>query len=98
MDPVTILGAASSAIGIASFGLQLVQVLTKYANEASSAAQNLQATLANIRAASDCIEQINFFLKEESDRVVKQRQKATLLSIGGIRKIQQTTDECLKIF
>ncbi|KAF7855398.1 hypothetical protein EAF04_010141 [Stromatinia cepivora] len=98
MDPVTILGAASSAIGIASFGLQLVQVLTKYADEAGSAAQNLQATLTNIRAASDCIEQINLFLKEESDRVVKQRQKATLLSIGGIRKIQQTTDECLKIF
>ncbi|ESZ96445.1 hypothetical protein SBOR_3177 [Sclerotinia borealis F-4128] len=98
MDPIKILGAASSAVGIASFGIQLIQVLTKYANDASSAAQNLRATLTNIRAASNSIEQINIFLKEESERVVKQRQKATLLSIEGIRKFQQTTDDCLKIF
>lgn len=98
MDPITILGAASSAIGIASFGLQLAQVLTKYANETSSAAQNLEATVTNIRAASDSIEQINVFLKEESDRVVKHKQKPALLSTTGIRKIQATTDDCLKIF
>ncbi|KAA8571408.1 hypothetical protein EYC84_001411 [Monilinia fructicola] len=98
MDPITILGAASSAIGIATFGIQLVKVLTKYADEASSAARNLQAALTNIRVASDSIEQINIFLEEERDRVVKYREKATLLSTEGIRKIQHTTDDCLKIF
>ncbi|EDN95023.1 predicted protein [Sclerotinia sclerotiorum 1980 UF-70] len=96
MDPVTILGAASSAIGIASFGLQLVQVLTKYTTDAGAAAQNLNAALTNIRAASISIEHINHFLKEESERS-KLRQRATL-NTAGIRQIQYITDECLKVF
>ncbi|KAF5868478.1 uncharacterized protein Bfra_012389 [Botrytis fragariae] len=96
MDPITILGAASSAIGIASFGLQLVQILTKYATDAGAAAQNLNATLTNIRAASVSFEYVNQFLKQESERL-KLGQKATL-SARGIRHIQGVTDDCLKVF
>ncbi|CAD6445355.1 8d9e666d-9df1-43bb-829c-d106b19e468d [Sclerotinia trifoliorum] len=96
MDPVTILGAASSAVGIASFGLQLVQVLTKYATDAGAAAQNLKAALTNIRVASIPIEHINHFLEEESERS-KLRQKATL-NTAGIRQIQYIIDGCLKVF
>ncbi|TGO63861.1 hypothetical protein BCON_0010g00260 [Botryotinia convoluta] len=96
MDPITILGAASSAIGIASFGLQLVQILTKYATDAGAAAQNLKATLTNIRAASVSFEYVNNFLKQESERL-KLGQKATL-NARGIRQIQGITDDCLKVF
>ncbi|KAM0180544.1 hypothetical protein ACHAPF_002251 [Botrytis cinerea] len=96
MDPITILGAASSAIGIASFGLQLVQILTKYATDAGAAAQNLKATLTNIRAASVSFEYVNHFLKQESERL-KLGQKATL-NARGIRQIQGITDDCLKVF
>ncbi|TEY46858.1 hypothetical protein BOTCAL_0312g00150 [Botryotinia calthae] len=96
MDPITILGAASSAIGIASFGLQLVQILTKYATDAGAAAQNLKATLTNIRAASVSFEYVNHFLKQESERL-KLGQQATL-NARGIRQIQGITDDCLKIF
>ncbi|KAF7932847.1 uncharacterized protein EAE98_004146 [Botrytis deweyae] len=96
MDPVTILGAASSAIGIASFGVQLVQILTKYVTDAGAAAQNLKATLRNIDAASASFEFVNHFLKQETERL-KLGQKATL-NARGIRQIQSITDDCLKVF
>ncbi|KAF7896519.1 hypothetical protein EAF00_006533 [Botryotinia globosa] len=96
MDPITILGAASSAIGIASFGVQLVQILTKYATDAGAAAQNLKATLRNIDAASMSFEYVNHFLKQETEHS-KLGQKATL-NARGIRHIQGITDDCLKVF
>ncbi|THV52695.1 hypothetical protein BGAL_0071g00030 [Botrytis galanthina] len=96
MDPITILGAASSAIGIASFGIQLVQILTKYATDAGAATQNLKATLRNIDAASVSFEYVNHFLKQETERL-KLGQKATL-NARGIRQIQGITDDCLKVF
>ncbi|TGO67675.1 hypothetical protein BOTNAR_0037g00110 [Botryotinia narcissicola] len=96
MDPITILGAASSAIGIASFGVRLVQILKKYATDAGAAAQNLKATLRNIDAASVSFEYVNHFLEQETERL-KLGQKVTL-NARGIRHIQGITDDCLKIF
>ncbi|KAM0156482.1 hypothetical protein ACHAPG_005292 [Botrytis cinerea] len=97
MDPITILGAASSAVGIASFGIQLAQVLSKFISDVRSAAHALQAILESIKSASATMKHINEFLEKEC-RNMKKGNKATLFSSEAITDIQMTTDQCLKIF
>lgn len=97
MDPITILGAASSAVGIASFGIQLAQVLSKFISDVGSAGQTLHAILESIKSASATMKHINGFLEEEG-RNLKKGNKPALFSSEAITDIQTTTDQCLKIF
>ncbi|TEY73046.1 hypothetical protein BOTCAL_0084g00250 [Botryotinia calthae] len=97
MDPITILGAASSAVGIASFGIQLAQVLSKFISDVRSAAHALQAILESIKSVSATMKHINEFLEKEF-RNMKKGNKASLFSSEAITDIQMTTDQRLKIF
>jgi hypothetical protein len=97
MDPITILGAAGSAIGIAGFGIQLAQVLSQYVSEVNSAAPALQAVLENIESASHAMTQIHGFLEIEYANVGRGRN-ADLFSPDAINNIQTTTDKCLVVF
>jgi hypothetical protein len=97
MDPITILGAAGSAIGIAGFGIQLAQVLSHYVSEVHSAAGTLRAILENIESASHSMKQIHGFLEIEYANVGKGRN-ANLFTPEAIEDIQATTDKCLLVF
>lgn len=91
------MGVASSAIGIAGFGLQLTQVLNQYFSDVGSASQKFHATLQHIKAANRAIRQIHELLEQERTNV-ERGHKAILFSAQAIVDIRTTNDECLKLF
>lgn len=97
MDPITVLGAAGSVVGIAGFGLQLAQFLDRFISEYSSADQSYHDILDSIDATSEALEQVGRFLEDEKINVEK-GGKLKLFSIEALIKIEKTAGKCLKIF
>jgi len=97
MDPITILGAAGSVIGIASFGLQLAKFLNGFIGEYSSANQSYYEILDGIYATSDALEQVRGFLEDEKKNFDSEG-KLKLFSIEALATIETTANKCLKIF
>jgi hypothetical protein len=97
MDPLSAIGAASSVIGVASFGVQLSQVLYQFTSQAISAKQSLQTILSGIHATTCALNQVHGTLAEECDNL-KQKGRAILFSAKAIDDVKGTADKCLLIF
>lgn len=97
MDPVTILGAVGSVVGIASFGLQLAKFLDEFIDDFSSADENLSAIFYGVDATNNALIQIEGLLREERKNIVE-RGKPMLFSEKALDDVQETADQCLKIF
>jgi hypothetical protein len=97
MDPVTILGAVGSVVGIAAFGLQLAQFLDNFIDNYHFADNALNAILHSVRSTSKALNQVEELLtKEKKNRATQ--GKAVLFSAKAISDVQSMADECLKIF
>lgn len=97
MDPVTILGAVGSVVGIAGFGLQLAQFLDTFIEGYASAPESLEAILETLYSTSEALEQVQEFLKREKKNV-EQGGQPELFSAKALAQIRKTSDKCLKIF
>lgn len=97
MDPISILGAAGSVVGVAAFGLQLAQVLDKFIEGYATANESLEAILDGIYSTRDALEHVQGFLEQE-DRNVKNGRPLQLFSTKALTDISNTSDKCLKIF
>lgn len=91
------LGAAGSVVGIASFGLQLCQVLYQFTSEARNANESLVAVLNGIHATTCALDQVHGFLEEEVEHLKTTRQ-AAFFTPKSIQAVKRTADECLIIF
>lgn len=97
MDPVSVLGAASSVVGIAAFGIQLAQVLNQFVTSTRDANQSLHDVLHSINATSLAMEQVRSLLDEDR-KAVKKHQKATLFNSKALANIKGLADQCLVLF
>lgn len=97
MDPVTILGAVGSVVGIASFGLQLAKFLDEFLDEFQSADENLNAIFNGVVATNNALSQVEGLLREERKNIVE-RGKPILFSEKALNDVQDNADQCLQIF
>lgn len=97
MDPVTVLGAVGSVVGIAGFGLQLAQFLDSFIEQYAAARYSLGATLEALYSTSGALEQVQEFLQREHRNVAGGGQPE-LFSKGALVQVRKTSDLCLKIF
>jgi hypothetical protein len=97
MDPLSAIGVASSVVGVASFGLQLSQVLYQFTSQALSARQSLQDILSGIHATTCALDQVQGILAEECENL-KEKGRAVFFSAKAIDDVKGTADKCLLIF
>lgn len=97
MEPVTILGAVGSVVGIAAFGLQLAKFLDGYIDEYASAAESLEALLEGIDSTNDALEQVREFLQAEG-KTLRKGKAPQLFSLKALKQVKTTSDKCLKVF
>ncbi|KAI1258447.1 hypothetical protein F5Y18DRAFT_356077 [Xylariaceae sp. FL1019] len=97
MDPVTALGAAGSVVGIAGFGIQLSQILTKYASRFLSAQESLQKIVDEIDSTSHALKEVYLLIREELDSFDKGKP-LLLFTETSLLNVKQTADQCLVIF
>jgi hypothetical protein len=97
MDPLSALGAAGSVVGVASFGVQLAQVLYQFTSQALSAKQSLQSILGGIHATTCALNQVHGILAEECENL-ERKGRAILFSAKAIDDVKGAADKCLLIF
>lgn len=94
MDPITALGAASSAIGIASFALDLSAGLFKLANQVRSAKDSLKGVSETVKSTAYALEEVERLLQKEEQHV-RQGGDLRMFSAKGLARVKETTDQCL---
>jgi hypothetical protein len=97
MDPLSAIGAASSVVGVASFGIQLSQALYKFTSQALSAKESLQTILSGVHATACALNQVHGILVEECE-YRERKGRAILFSAKAIEDVRGTADKCLIIF
>jgi hypothetical protein len=97
MDPISVIAAVSSVVGIAGFGLQLYQVLDRFIDQVRSTDESIRVILEGIRATSDAMEQVKGFLDDENENI-KKGHKAMLFNAKALSNIKGTADQCLELF
>lgn len=97
MDPVTALGAAGSVVGIAGFGIQLYQILSKFVSQVRSAQEQLEGVIAEIDSTTSALEEIYYYLEKEV-RNVETGKQLELFSESSLVKVKVTADKCLVVF
>lgn len=97
MDPITILGAAGSVVGIAGFGIQLSQVLYSFVSQTRSANRTLRSLIDGINATTGAMDQVRDLLKDEK-RNIEKGHPATLFSAKALDDVKGRADQCLIIF
>ncbi|KAI9802128.1 MAG: hypothetical protein M1833_002049 [Piccolia ochrophora] len=94
MDPFTALGAAGSAVGIASFGLQLATTLTSYVESAFEAGERIKDIADEISSTAGALQS----LEELVDLDRSGAKRAKIFNGDGLKRIQQTARQCYTIF
>jgi hypothetical protein len=97
MDPISAIAAASSVVGIASFGLQLSQTLYQFISEARDAHYSIHAVVDGVNATTAAMNQVRSFLDEERDNV-ESGGKTVLFSDKALRDVKNALDHCLALF
>lgn len=97
MDPLSALGAAGSVVGIASFGIQLSNVLYQFTTQAYAANESLHTILGGIHATTCALDSVHGFLQEEC-KLLESKGYATFFSPKAISDVKCTADKCLFIF
>jgi hypothetical protein len=97
MDPVTILGAAGSVVGIAGFGIQLSQVLYSFISQARSANVTLRSLVDGVHATTGAMEQVHGLLEDEKKNIAK-GHPAVLFSTKALLEVKSRADQCLILF
>ncbi|KAI0186532.1 hypothetical protein EV127DRAFT_168939 [Xylaria flabelliformis] len=97
MDPLTALGAAGSAIGIASFGIELFKILRTFVSQVISAQEQLEEVIAEIKSTASALEEIYFYLEKEVHNV-EAGKPLELFTESSLIKVKDTADKCLVVF
>lgn len=94
MDPISALGAVSSAVGIASFALELSIGLFKLAKQIHSAKDILKGMSENVKSIAYALEEVEQLLHKEEQHV-RQGNTPRMFSAKGFARVKETTDQCL---
>ncbi|KAI1326683.1 hypothetical protein F5Y16DRAFT_374377, partial [Xylariaceae sp. FL0255] len=97
MDPITAIGVAGSAVGIAGFGIQLCQVLGQYLSQVWSAQENLEAIVHEIDSTTSALEELYQLLSQEVDNL-RLGGPLRYFSAASLIKVKATADRCLVVF
>jgi len=97
MDPISALGVAGSVVGIASFGIQLSQVLYRFTSQAVSATQSLNSILSGIHATTCALNQVHGILAEDIENL-ERTGRAIFFSAKAVEDVKGTADKCLILF
>lgn len=94
MDPITALGAVSSAVGIASFAIDLSVGLFKLANQVRTAKDSLRGVGETVKSTAYALEEVEQLLRKEEQHV-RQGKDLRMFSAKGLSRVKETTDQCL---
>lgn len=94
MDPISALGAVSSAIGIAGFALDLSVGLFTLASQFRSAKDSLKGVGETVRSIAYALEEVEQLLRKEEHHV-QQGGTLQMFSTKGLARVKETTDQCL---
>ncbi|RDW91565.1 hypothetical protein BP5796_02730 [Coleophoma crateriformis] len=97
IDPISALGAASSVVGIASFGIQLSQALYQYISDARDYKLELNAIVNGVRSATDALEMIRDLLETEHQHICQHGQPI-LFTEKALMFVQEQGDQSLLLF
>ncbi|CAG8972217.1 hypothetical protein HYALB_00010996 [Hymenoscyphus albidus] len=98
MDPVTILGAVGSVVGIAAFGLQLSQFVNDFLGQYERANENLHDVCYGLERTIAVLDQIEELLKLEKENRTSKSGKPELFNDKALVEVRKNTDACLKVF
>lgn len=94
MDPISALGAVSSAIGIAGFALDLSVGLFKVASQIRSAKDSLKGVGETVKSIAYALDEVEQLLRKEEQHV-QQGGSLKMFSTKGLVRVKETTDQCL---
>jgi hypothetical protein len=97
MDPVTIIDAVGSVVGITAFGLQISQYLSGFIDEYNSADEGLSSIIFVIESINATLREVESLLQQERKNI-ETYHKAPLFSKQAIYSVKSIVDECLRIF
>lgn len=98
MDPVTILGAVGSVVGIAAFGLQLSEFVNDFLGQYERANESLQDVCYGLEVTIAVLDQIEELLHLEKENRTSKPGKPKLFSDKALADVRKNTDGCLKVF
>ncbi|CAG8958126.1 hypothetical protein HYFRA_00000472 [Hymenoscyphus fraxineus] len=98
MDPVTILGAVGSVVGIAAFGLQLSQFVNEFLGQYERANENLHDVCYGLERTIAILDEIEGLLKLEKENRTSKSGKPELFNDKALAEVRKNTDACLKVF
>ena len=84
-------------VGIASFGIQLSQILYKFSSQVRSAQDSLQAVVESVGLVSNALQEIHRLLEIEH-RNLQSGNRPKLFSEKSMSKVKDTADQCLIVF
>lgn len=96
MDPMTAFGAASSAVGIASFATDLSVGLFKLASQIRSAKDSLKAIGETVKSTAFALEEVEKLLLKE-EKYVRLSGELRMFSAKGLTRVRETTEQCLMV-
>lgn len=96
MDPMTALGAVSSAVGIAGFVLDLSVGLFKLASQIRSAQESLRGVCETVKPTAYALEEVGQLLRAE-ERHVHKGAGLRMFSAKGLERVKETADQCLVV-
>ncbi|EPE31476.1 hypothetical protein GLAREA_12232 [Glarea lozoyensis ATCC 20868] len=89
MDPVTILGAVGSVVGIAAFGLQLLTFLDTFVSTYADQGVDLERILESVAETRKALESVQDLLLEERANLATYK-KYMIFSEEALRKVEIT--------
>lgn len=97
MDPITVLGAASSVVGIADFAFKLAQTISKSYSEIASTEVILQSILDEVGSTGNALRSINGLVQDEEDNV-KHGEGFQIFTEMALLDVKRTAEKCLLVF
>jgi hypothetical protein len=95
--PVKILETVGTVIGVATFGLQLAQLINNLIDEYSSPDESLAAVIHSVQGTNDALDQVRGLLEDEKQNRGNSRRRGGF-SDKAFQDVVEKADSCLRIF
>jgi hypothetical protein len=93
MDPITAIGMAGSAVGIAGFGLQIATVLQTYIEASLEADDRIREIANDINATASALQRLQAVI-DEDEKLVEGR----VFNVEGLKSVTRISLQCDVVF
>jgi len=93
MDPITAIGVAGSAVGIAGFGLQITTILQTYIEASLEADDRIREIANDINATASALQRLQAVI-DEDEKLAEGR----VFNVEGLKSVNRISLQCDAVF